>query len=82
MKAVKKPIPIEVEEFQPDRLPWPLRVHSDDAGYYVLNELHGSSIKIQPGDYVNVTDKTGRDIYPIDRATFERTYDVMAEPSV
>lgn len=87
MKAVKKPIPIEVEEFQPDKLPWPgkmcsgtYEIKSPYAGavfYRVFNELHNSWINVNPGDYLNVSDKTGRDIYPIDRATFERTYDVL-----
>lgn len=79
MKAVKKPIPIEVEEFQPEKLPWPPQVHAKPLKgcYEVFNDLHQSWITIQPGDYVNVTDKTGRDIYPIDRATFARTYDIV-----
>lgn len=79
-KAIKKPIPIEVEEFQPDRAPWPLCVElkgGDMYGYFVYNRLHDSFIKIQPGDYINVTDKTGCDIYPIDRITFEKTYDIV-----
>lgn len=79
MKAIKKPIPIEVEEFQPNVQPWPKQVHSTPQGYEVFNALHESWIKIQPGDYVNVTDKSGQDIYPIDRATFERTYDIVKD---
>lgn len=82
MKAIKKPIPIDVEEFQPDRRPWPLGVVNNVTGddlttpqYQVWNALHSSWITIQPGDYVNVVD--GQDLYPIDRATFERTYDIV-----
>lgn len=84
MKAVKKPIPIEVEEFQPSMSVWPMCCESgqgDYAGQYVVyNALHGSYIQIKPGDYINVTDRSGRDIYPIDRETFYRTYEVLAEP--
>lgn len=83
MKAVKKPIPIEVVEFQPDTrgvLPvsvmW--RSNSDDT-YAVFNSLHNSWIEVKPGDYLNVNDQTGRDIYPIDRETFERTYDIVID---
>jgi hypothetical protein len=77
MKAVKRPIPIEVEEFQPDKTPWPLGVKASvNAGeYFVWNELHASRINIKPGDFVNVT--VASDVYPIDRETFDRTYDVV-----
>lgn len=82
MKAVKKPIPITVEEFRPDRKPWPMNVQADDSGlngreYFVWNQLHGSRIGLKPGDYVNVSDPA--DTYPIDSETFNRTYDVVEQ---
>ncbi len=81
MKAIKKPIPIEIEEFQPHRRPWPICVEEGETGstmrYCVVNKLHGSRIGIKPGDFINVSDKTGTDIYPIDRDTFMKTYDII-----
>jgi hypothetical protein len=81
MKAIKKPIPIEVVVFDPAApLTLPIFVvwrRNDPLGYSVFNALHGSWIDVQIGDYLNVSDQTGRDIHPIDRATFERTYDVV-----
>jgi hypothetical protein len=45
------------------------------AEYFVWNALHGSRINLKPGDFVNVTNP--QDIYPIDRDTFARTYEVQ-----
>lgn len=78
MKAVKKPIPIEVVEFDPDDIPNGVQISGNDdppEAYGVFNQLHSSWIGIKRGDYLNVTDLT--DVYPIDRATFERTYTVV-----
>lgn len=83
MKAVKRPILIEVWEFQPgSEAPLSVQIRTTVNGvgprYQVLNNLHGSWIDVKPGDYLNVTDTSGRDIYPIDRKTFEQTYDLVA----
>lgn len=76
MKAIKKPIPIEVEEFQPDNRQWPHGVDKgDDGHYFVFNSLHKSAIRLEAGDFVNVTDLN--DLYPIKRAIFYATYDVV-----
>lgn len=82
MKAIKKPVPIEVEEFIPSKQPWPQCVGKIDltdhaVEYYVYNKLHDSRIKIQSGDYINVTDITGTDVYPIEAAVFRKTYTVI-----
>lgn len=80
LQAVKTPIPIMVEKFDPSSEPWPLQVHERSSGeFQVFNRLHESWINLQPGDYVNVTDTTGQDIYPIDKATFDSTYTVVTE---
>lgn len=80
MKAVKKPIPIEVERFDPNKKPWPRGVEADSSGlggtqYFVWNELHGTKIPLEAGDYVNVTDE--RDTYPIKQHVFAATYDIL-----
>ena len=41
--------------------------------YYVWNELHRSEITLKVGDMVRVDDPN--DTYPIDRQTFEATYE-------
>lgn len=53
--------------------------HECDLGepideWFVYNGLHKSAINLQPGDFVRVDDPN--DTYPIDRATFEKTYRV------
>lgn len=79
MKAIKKPIPIEIVEFDPNSLsPDGVSISGNDeepSAFAVFNKLHSSWIGLKPGDYLNVTDLG--DVYPIDRATFERTYDVV-----
>lgn len=80
MKAVKKPIPITVEVFDPHKKPWPRNVQEDRSGlggveYFVWNALSGEKRSIEPGDYVNVTDDS--DTYPIKRQVFEATYDIV-----
>lgn len=82
MKAVKKPIPIEVVQFGPralTHLPSYVQWRHADSKYSVFNARHSSWIDVKIGDYLNVTDTTGRDIYPIDRETFDRTYDVVID---
>lgn len=80
MKAIKKPIPITVEQFQPERTPWPPNVHADLSGlgaaeYFVWNALHGAKIPIERGDYINVTD--ANDTYPIKADVFRATYEIV-----
>lgn len=80
MKAMKKPIPITVEEFQPDQEPWPNGVSYDIDGngareYYVVSTLHGVKVPLEAGDFVNVSNE--KDLYPIKRDVFYATYDIV-----
>lgn len=75
MKAVKKPIPIEVEEFRPDHRPWPTNVLRAEGRFVVWNATQGTYIPINPGDYVVV--ENGSDSYPIPRCVFDAVYDII-----
>jgi hypothetical protein len=81
MRAIKRPIPIEVTVFEPSQKPWPIGVEdvllegSPTGRYRVWNELHKSWISLDPGDYVNVT--APGDTYPIAKAVFDSTYDIV-----
>jgi hypothetical protein len=80
LHAIKKPIQIQVEEFQPHITPWPKGVQvdqleKDPVEYFVYNELRGTRAFLLPGDYVNVTNE--HDLYPIARSVFDATYDVL-----
>jgi hypothetical protein len=83
MKAIKKPIPIEVALFLADahaRVPIAegVIIHTSDEGRHtVWNALHKSWIGVRDGDYLNITKVD--DIYPIDKATFEATYDIIGK---
>ncbi len=81
MKAIKKPIPIEVERFD-SNLPMPrirerakVQTRPGAGNYQVWNEKHFSWIGFEHGDYLNVTNVD--DIYPIAKDVFEATYDVV-----
>lgn len=77
MKAVKRPIPIEVVQFTLAAPPACVQARADGS-HFVWNELHQSEINIKPGDYLNVT--SPGDIYPIEEAVFASTYVVHDEP--
>lgn len=77
MKAIKKPIPIEVLEFDPAQIPTGVLTVERDGEWKVFNRLHGSWIGVKSGDYLNVGSMA--DVYPIDRDTFLRTYDPVVE---
>ena len=64
---------IEAEQFDPEHPADYIRHAADE--YAVYNERHDSWIKLAPGDWVR-TDKPG-DRYPIDRKTFEATYEAV-----
>jgi hypothetical protein len=74
-QAVKKPIEITAVEFDgtaPDGVE--IREWSPQR-YSVFNRLHISWIEFAVGDMLNIGDLG--DVYPIDRATFEATYDIV-----
>ncbi|HSH45179.1 MAG TPA: hypothetical protein VK966_04960 [Longimicrobiales bacterium] len=50
---------------------------ADAVRFEAWNELHESWVGLRPGDFLRV-DKPG-DVYPIDRATFEATYELVQE---
>ena len=81
MKAIKKPIPIEVVVFDPLGPGHPgVKIGAGAGTEYkpaVWNALHQSWIGLSPGDYLNVTNP--KDIYPIAKAVFETTYEVVEE---
>ena len=80
MKAVKKPIPIDVQLFDPDAIPpsIPLNVtFRGDSGWQIWNPLHKSFINLKKGDYVNITNP--EDTYPIEAEVFQNTYEVISE---
>lgn len=84
MKAIKKPIPITVQVFDPQQHPWPLNVHVRNMrsigaapAYLVWNVQHKIYIPVEPGDYVNVTNAD--DTFPIKPDVFMATYDVVAD---
>jgi hypothetical protein len=75
-QAVKKPIPITVFELTENAtLPAGVNLQGEPGDLRVWNELHKSWIGVKTGDYLNVTDP--KDVYPIDRDTFEKTYDLQ-----
>lgn len=76
MKFRKKPTTIEAIEFGPSSLPPGIRatmVREKDGEWQVWNELHRSWINVKLGDMVNITKY--EDVYPIERATFDATYE-------
>lgn len=79
MKAVKKPIAIDVTVFEASRVPEGVKVKYDNSpeslGWHVFNELHGSWIGVKEGDFLNVTSL--QDVYPIDASYFSMNYDVV-----
>lgn len=54
-----------------------LEASPDWRPFSVFNALHSSWVGFAPGDFLRV-DSPG-DVYPIDRATFEETYELVQE---
>lgn len=83
MRAVKKPIPIEVVTFDPTPGAMPAnintRIRPGDEGptHELWNELHQSWVGINQGDVINVN--TPGDFYPITQEVFAKTYDVLPD---
>jgi hypothetical protein len=70
---------IEAVPFDPRVMPPKgVRIHSAPEGYTVYNELHNSWIGVKEGDMLRI-DLAPRDVYPIDKATFDQTYDSYPE---
>lgn len=81
MKAIKRPIPIDVVKFPPDAgdvIPVDVTLRSSEKGRWeVWNALHASWVGFSEGDYLNVTNE--QDVYPIEAQVFAVTYDVVDE---
>lgn len=76
-KYRKKPVIIEAIQLGKDHIPDNVRTR--DSGdpiqpFEVFNPLHNSWIKLRVGDMIR-TDLAPKDVYPIERETFETTYD-------
>jgi len=70
----KKPTEIEAIEFGVELMPEDIKVIDTAEGGKVYNELHNSWINVKNGDVVRI-DQAPEDVYPIDRQTFEQTYE-------
>lgn len=74
-KYRKIPMEIEAEEFTGQMIPNCTIIEDlSEKTYKVYNKLHESWIKLKVGDMVR-TDLAPEDVYPIDRDTFELTYE-------
>jgi hypothetical protein len=70
----KKPVEIEAIEFGVEPMPEDIKVIDTAEGGKVYNQLHESWINVKKGDMVRI-DQAPDDVYPIDRETFEKTYE-------
>jgi len=73
----KKPVQIEAIEFGEDQVPENVSIKTErrpNGKSYVFNRLHNSWIEVKKGDMLRV-DQAPDDVYPIDRETFEQTYE-------
>lgn len=73
----KKPEEIDALEFLVDKMPDNVSVQTEkkpDGKSWVFNKLHNSWIEVKRGDMVRI-DQAPDDVYPIDRETFEKTYE-------
>jgi hypothetical protein len=74
-----RPKEIDAVQFDPRKQPPEgVKIRSVNGGYEVWNELHGSWIGVKEGDMLRI-DLAPRDVYPIDKATFDQTYDSYPE---
>ena len=80
MRYVKKRIPVEAEQFWPDKLPWPEGVDSfllaNGNPSYMISTLEGNHI-VSPGDWI-ITGVRGEK-YPCKPDIFEETYEEYEE---
>jgi hypothetical protein len=73
----KKPVEIEAVEFGFELIPSNIQIKSEkhpNGKSWVFNKLHNSWIEVKRGDMVRI-DQAPNDVYPIDRETFEQTYE-------
>jgi len=70
----KKPTEIDAIEFGKDPIPENVIMLNPHESPMVWNELHQSWIKLKKGDLIRI-DQAPDDVYPIDRQTFEQTYE-------
>lgn len=76
----RKPEVIEAVQFAPG-VPLPVGTQIEygiDTPWRVWNALHESWIGFRAGDWLRVDNP--EDVYPIDAATFARTYEPLEEP--
>jgi len=80
MKAIKKPIPIEVillEDLLKQKREDIEIKRGGPIDYQIYNRKHQSWIGCELHDYINVTDIN--DTYPIAKDVFEATYQIIHE---
>lgn len=78
MKAIKKPIPIEVVVFgEVEPPPFVNCRPKIGGGWEVWNQPGQAWVLVKEGDYLNVSD--ANDIYPIPKGVFEASYDIVKE---
>jgi len=73
----KKPLDIEAIKFGKDQIPENVSIKTErrpDGKSHVFNKLHNSWIEVKRGDMLRI-DQAPDDVYPIDRETFEKTYE-------
>ena len=80
MKAVKKPIPIEVVRFDGGTASIPDGVSYSNnplefGGWAIFNRARADWLPLKVGDYLNVTDLN--DVYPISAEYFAAHYEVI-----
>ena len=85
MKYRRKPEVIDVVEFDPNRpaqltKDYPIELyHTGSDEWKVKNDLHNRWIGLKPRDMIRVDKADEGDVYPIDRETFDRTYELVEE---
>lgn len=80
MRFRKKASEADLVRYQPGGDPLPsdvrTRLTPDSSDIEVWNALHGSWIRLSPGDFINVT--APNDHYPIKRSVVETSYEPVA----
>ena len=75
MRARKKPVVVEVEQFT-GKAPDPAGVRRDDAGRPFVVTAHDQPVFLEPGDWI-APEPGGRGYYPIKADIFATTYEVL-----
>ncbi|AFH22570.1 hypothetical protein OSG_eHP30_00075 [environmental Halophage eHP-30] len=70
----KKPTEIDAIELGKDPIPKTVSYTIENGSYKIYNKLHNSMIEAKLGDMIRI-DQAPEDVYPIDRQTFEQTYE-------